>query len=62
MLAAGRRRDAMRWLVQARHAAGGRRWQITALMTLLMPAQVAGRWQKWRVRSTDTFAQQGTLP
>ncbi|MBE7941711.1 MULTISPECIES: glycosyltransferase family A protein [Ramlibacter] len=61
-LAAGRRREALRWLMQARHAAGGRRWQLTVLMALFMPAGIAGRWQRWRLRSADTFAQQGTLP
>ena len=61
-LAQGRRRSALRWLMSARHAAGGRRWQLTFLMALLAPAQVAGRWQRWRLRSADTFAQQGTIP
>ena len=61
-LAAGRRREALRWLMSARYAASGRRWQITLLMTLLAPAQVAERWQRWRLRSADNFAQQGTLP
>lgn len=62
LLAAGRRRDAIRMLLAARDAAGGRRWQITFLMALFAPAQVAGRWQRWRLRSADTFAQQGSLP
>jgi len=62
LLAAGRRRDALRCLLRARHAAGGRRWQLTALMALLLPANVADRWQRWRLRSADQFAQQGTLP
>jgi hypothetical protein len=62
LLAAGKRREAMRWLMQARRAATGRRWQLTAIMALLMPAQVAGRWQRWRLRSADTFAEEGTLP
>jgi glycosyltransferase involved in cell wall biosynthesis len=60
-LAAGRRREALRWLMSARYAATGRRWQITFLMTLLAPAHFAGRWQRWRLRSADTFAEQGTL-
>jgi glycosyltransferase involved in cell wall biosynthesis len=62
LLALGRRREALRWLVQARHAAAGRRWQITVLMALLAPALVAERWQRWRLRSAEAFAQQGTLP
>ena len=61
-LAAGRRREALRWLMSARYAATGRRWQITLLMALLAPAQLAERWQRWRLRSADAFAQQGTLP
>jgi hypothetical protein len=61
-LAAGRRREALRWLMSARYAATGRRWQITFLMALLAPAQVAERWQRWRLRNADQFAQEGTLP
>lgn len=59
LLAAGRRREALHYLLQARYAARGRRWQLTALMALL-PAQVAHRWQRWRLRSANAFAQQGT--
>jgi glycosyltransferase involved in cell wall biosynthesis len=62
LLALGRRREALHWLMQARHGATGRRWQITVLMALLAPAQLAGRWQRWRLRSAEAFAQQGTLP
>ncbi|AMO24165.1 glycosyltransferase family 2 protein [Ramlibacter solisilvae] len=62
LLGAGRRREALRWLMQARHAALGFRWQVTVLMALFAPAQLAQRWQRWRVRSTEAFAQQGTLP
>jgi len=62
LLANGKRREALRWLMDARDAAAGRRWQLTVLMALLLPAQVAERWQRWRLRSADTFASQGTLP
>jgi cellulose synthase/poly-beta-1,6-N-acetylglucosamine synthase-like glycosyltransferase len=61
-LAAGHRLQALRYLMHARRAAGGRRWQLTAAMALLMPARFAGRWQRWRIHSADTFSQQGTAP
>lgn len=60
-LAAGHRLNAARYLMRARRAAFGTRWLLTALMALVMPAAVAGRWQRWRIRSADTFSQQGTL-
>lgn len=62
LLARGQRLNALRSLMRARDAAGSRRWQLTLAMALFMPAQVAGRWQRWRLRSADAFAQQGTLP
>jgi glycosyltransferase involved in cell wall biosynthesis len=62
LLAVGRRREAIACLVDARDAAAGRRWQLTALMALFMPAKVADRWQRWRVRSADAFSQEGTMP
>ena len=62
LLVLGRRREALRLLMSARIAATGPRWQITFLMALLAPAHVAGRWQRWRMRSADAFAQQGTSP
>jgi glycosyltransferase involved in cell wall biosynthesis len=62
LLAVGRRREAIACLMDARDAAAGRRWQLTALMALFMPAKVADRWQRWRVRSADAFSQEGTMP
>jgi glycosyltransferase involved in cell wall biosynthesis len=62
LLASGQRREALRCLARARRAAVGRRWQLTALMALLLPAQVADRWQRWRLRTTEYFAEPGTLP
>jgi hypothetical protein len=56
MLALGRRRDALRWLMQARHGAATRRWQLTALMALL-PRRLAVAWQRWRLRSAEQFIQ-----
>ncbi|MCW2573833.1 MAG: glycosyltransferase [Frankiales bacterium] len=57
LLAAGRRREALRYLRQARYAAGGTRWQLTAVMVLL-PAPVAHHWQRWRLRSTTPFVEE----
>jgi glycosyltransferase involved in cell wall biosynthesis len=61
LLAEGERYEALRCLLRARRAAISMRWQFTLVM-LLLPARVAERWQHWRVRSSDQFAQQGTLP
>ena len=62
LVALGRRREAFRWLLQARRAALGRRWQLTALMALLMPARLAERWQHWRIRNAETFAERELFP
>ena len=61
-LAAGQRWQALCLLARARGAVATRRWQLTAAMALLMPAHLAGRWQRWRIRSADNFSQQGTAP
>jgi glycosyltransferase involved in cell wall biosynthesis len=61
-LAAGRRLQALRCLMRGRNAAASARWQLTALMALLMPAKVAELWQRWRIRTADSFSQQGTAP
>jgi glycosyltransferase involved in cell wall biosynthesis len=61
LLADGNRLDAWRALMRARHAATSVRWQFTVVMALLLPANIADRWQRWRVRSSDQFAQE-TLP
>jgi glycosyltransferase involved in cell wall biosynthesis len=58
LLAAGRRRDAARSLWEARYAARGKRWLLTAAM-LLLPGGVAGRWQRWRLSGSSVFSQQG---
>ena len=57
-LAAGRRLRALHWLLESRHAALGRRWQMTAAMVLLMPARLAKRWNQWRFRSAEAFTQE----
>jgi len=61
-LAAGRRWQALRHLLRGRRAALGRRWQLTAAMVLFMPAGLAGRFHRWRIRNADTFSQEGTAP
>ena len=56
-LASGQRGEALRWLLQARRGIVGRRWCLTLAMALLLPCGVAGRWQRWRLRSAEVFAQ-----
>jgi glycosyltransferase involved in cell wall biosynthesis len=58
-LAAGDRRTALRFLLDARRVALTRRWQLTLLMALFMPARIADSWQRWRVRSAEVFSPEG---
>ncbi len=58
-LAAGDRRTALRFLIDARCVALTRRWQLTLLMTLFMPSRVADSWQRWRLRSAEVFSPEG---
>jgi glycosyltransferase involved in cell wall biosynthesis len=60
-LSAGDRVTALGWLAQARHALASRRWLGTAFMILCMPAGVADRWNRWRLRSAESFSQE-SLP
>lgn len=59
LLADGRRRDALRHLWGARYAASGKRWQWTAAL-LLLPGQVAGRWQQWRLAAGSAYSHRET--
>jgi glycosyltransferase involved in cell wall biosynthesis len=61
LLAEGRRREALHCLWRARYAASGRRWQLTAAM-LLLPGQVAGRWQRRRLAASGVFSRQESTP
>jgi glycosyltransferase involved in cell wall biosynthesis len=61
LLAQGRRREALRFVARSRYAATGLRWQLTAAMALLLPGQVAGRWQRWRLSTQSVFGTQETL-
>jgi len=49
-LAASSRREGWAWLLQARRAAGGKRWWLTAAMALFMPGPLVRNWQRWRLR------------
>ncbi len=51
-LAAGSRREGWAWLINARRAASGKRWWLTAAMALLMPGPLVRSWQQWRQRRT----------
>ena len=61
LLARGDRRAALRCLWRGRTAALGARWPLTVAM-LLLPGQVADRWQRWRLAGGHAFAQRETMP
>ncbi len=60
-LSAGNRRLALRTLWEARRAMLTRRWLITCVMALALPAHVAGQWQRWRLRAAEAYAHEGPL-
>lgn len=49
-LSAGNRRAALYSLWQGRRVYYTRRWQLTVLMAILLPARVTERFQRWRVQ------------
>jgi hypothetical protein len=59
-LADGQRLESLLWLMRGRDGWLDRRWLITLLMALLLPVGVADRWQRWRVRNAENFAQEAT--
>ncbi|TFZ00004.1 glycosyltransferase family 2 protein [Ramlibacter rhizophilus] len=57
-LAENERLESLRFLLRARGSMLSRRWMMTMFMTLFVPVGLADRWQRWRVRSADAFAQE----
>ncbi|AEG92173.1 glycosyltransferase family 2 protein [Ramlibacter tataouinensis] len=58
-LSMGQRLRALHWLLMAApRGLLNRRWQMTLAMALFMPVGVADRWQRWRLRSAEVFAQE----
>lgn len=49
-LIAGRRGEALQWLRQSRGYIYSKRWYVTCLMVLMMPASMVYRWDAWRIR------------
>jgi hypothetical protein len=61
-LAQGERRKSLRWLLRGKHAASGRRWWITAAMTLMVPGAWVQAWDTWRVsRVTHKHTRTGQI-
>ncbi len=57
-LGEGKRSEALYWVWSSRSGWLNRRWLVTLMMSLFMPVGLADRWQRWRVRSARTFAQE----
>jgi cellulose synthase/poly-beta-1,6-N-acetylglucosamine synthase-like glycosyltransferase len=49
-VASGQRLESMRWLIRGRHAVSGKRWWLTAFMTLFFPGKLVRTWEHWRIR------------
>ena len=47
-LASGDRVQGLKWLVKGRHAASGKRWWLTAVMTFFFPKKMVVSWDGWR--------------
>jgi len=47
-LGAGKRGQALQWLIKGYRAASGKRWWMTAAMVLLLPQKLTNQWEKWR--------------
>ena len=47
-LASGNRVQGLKWLLQGRHAASGRRWWLTAAMACFFPKEMVKSWDGWR--------------
>jgi hypothetical protein len=49
-ITSGQRLEAMYWLIRGHHAAGSKRWWVTAVMTLFFPGRLVRTWEQWRLR------------
>lgn len=47
-LAIGDRQQGLKWLLEGRHAASGKRWWLTAAMTFFFPKSLVSAWDRWR--------------
>lgn len=54
-LVQGRRREGVAWWLAASRAAGTKRWLLTALMALCVPATCIARWERWRISRTASI-------